>query len=428
MNAAKISELKTGSRIAPLIIVFIGLALLGSTESRAAERLRFAVLPLRPLAQCRSWVARKFTRLLKSRLRARRARVVGRWAVKKAMARLGLKGRRAWTISQLAALGRAVKADRVLTGTLRLQAMVRARGDVWELAVEQIDAVRGHLLGYFKRATAFGSAHGAALIRRFVGRILAYDPKAPVLAMTNPAPMRAPRNAPKIPGMAYVPAGEFIMGSERGELDESPRHIVHTDAFFIDLYEVTNAQYDKCVAARQCKRSTARRLRSQNGPDHPVAGVGYRDAVNYCAFAGKRVLTEAEWEKAARGSDERIYPWGNVWHDDRANMAWAKDGFKYTAPVGSYPKGASPYGVMDMAGNVWEWTADYYDPRYYGKSPAQNPRGPWHKEYRRKRRVMRGGSWMYSVPFFVTTHNRSPGRPWIRKRWVGIRCGKDAPK
>jgi formylglycine-generating enzyme required for sulfatase activity len=261
----------------------------------------------------------------------------------------------------------------------------------------------------------------------FVKRILDHDPAAPPLAMKDPVPMKAPEDAPKEPGMAYVPAGEFIMGSERGEVDEEPRHIVYTDAFFIDIHEVTNAEYDGCVAARKCQKSTTRRRREMNAPAQPVAGVGYKDAVDYCRFAGKRLLTEAEWEKAARGSDERIFPWGNEWHDDFANMAWKKDGFAYTAPVGSFPQGVSPYGVHDLAGNMWEWTADLYDPDYYRKSPARNPKGPADDGNPKARRVMRGGSWMYDVPFFLTTHNRSPGRPWIRKMWVGIRCGKDAP-
>jgi formylglycine-generating enzyme required for sulfatase activity len=108
------------------------------------------------------------------------------------------------------------------------------------------------------------------------------------------------------------------------------------------------------------------------------------------------------------------------------NMHWAKDGFPYTAPVGSFPQNVSPFGVYDMAGNVWEYTADYWHPKYYRESPRRNPKGHrWGDSERR--RVMRGGSWMYDVPFFMRTHNRSPGRTTYRKRFCGFRCGKDAP-
>jgi formylglycine-generating enzyme required for sulfatase activity len=416
------------SRRIALLVFLVELSLVRSGEGQATKRLRFVVLPLRPLAECSPSVARAFTRTLKERLRALRVQIVQRAAVEKAKALLGPKDGKGWTTEQLVALGREVGADRVLAGALRLQAMRRAPGDVWELEVEQIDARLGRARGSFKRVTAFGRAHGVALMRSFVQRILDHDPDAPPLVMKDPAPMKAPEGAPQEPGMAYVPAGEFIMGSERGEIDEEPRHVVYTDAFFIDLHEVTNAEYDRCVAAGRCQRSTARRHPKLNAPNQPVAGVGYQDAVDFCAFAGKRLLSEAEWEKAARGSDERVFPWGNEWHEDRANMAWDRDGFTHAAPVGSFPRGVSPYGVHDLAGNVWEWTADVYDPGYYRRSPARNPKGPAESGDPRKRRVMRGGSWMYDVPFFLATPNRSPGRPYIRKMWVGIRCGKDAPR
>ncbi|MCP4642124.1 MAG: formylglycine-generating enzyme family protein, partial [bacterium] len=213
--------------------------------------------------------------------------------------------------------------------------------------------------------------------------------------------------------MVYVPAGTFIMGSEWGEADEEPRHVVDLDAFYIDKYETTNEQYARCVEAKKCKRQTAWAKKDLNSPKQPVVGVGWNDGVDYCEFAGKRLPTEAEWEKAARGTDERRYPWGDEWRLDWVNMHRAEDGFAATAPVGSFPQNVSPYGAYDMAGNAWEWVWDFYDRGHYKRSAHKNPRGPKTGE----RRVMRGGSWMYDVPFFVVSSNRSPGRLDVRKKY-----------
>jgi formylglycine-generating enzyme required for sulfatase activity len=223
--------------------------------------------------------------------------------------------------------------------------------------------------------------------------------------------------------MVFVPAGEFVMGSEFGEFDEEPRHMVYLDAFYIDRYEVTNEQYAQCVEAGECQRQNVARIEELMGPKQPAVAVGWFNAVAFCEYAGKRLPTEAEWEKAARGTDERRYPWGDEWLPDQVNMHHDEDGFAWTAPVGSFPKNVSPYGAYDMAGNAWEWTQDWWSRRYYRESPRENPKGP----KTGVTRVMRGGSWMYDVPFFVGAANRSPGKPLVRKRYVGFRCAKDAP-
>ena len=228
--------------------------------------------------------------------------------------------------------------------------------------------------------------------------------------------------------MVHVPAGPFEMGSKANVasfecrkfrvysgdcrleefMDEEPLHTVTLNDFFIDQYEVTNARYAECVKAGECLlpagSSSYTRLSyygdSQYG-DYPVVLVSWHDARRYCQWRGMRLPTEAEWEKAARGTDGRLYPWGDIFDGSQANFCdrnceheWAQveynDGYADTAPVGSYPNGISPYGAYDMAGNVWEWVADWHEENYYSTSPAINPTGPSSGEYR----VVRGGSWL----------------------------------
>ncbi|MDD5222456.1 MAG: formylglycine-generating enzyme family protein [bacterium] len=235
----------------------------------------------------------------------------------------------------------------------------------------------------------------------------------------------------KYPDMAYIPTGEFMMGcnssvdNQCGD-DGKPYHQVTLDAYYIDKYEVTVAEYQKCVNTLKCD---APKSKSDNQycnwgysdrGNHPVNCVDWHDANNYCEWAGKRLPTEAEWEKAARGTDGRKYPWGN----ETANCDYMVIGYggngcgkDSTWPVGSKPKGASPYGVMDMAGNVWEWVSDWYDSGYYGKSPSRNPQGPSSGSSR----VIRGGSWNYG-----TGSLRASGRGSTRWAYrgdnLGFRC------
>ncbi len=266
--------------------------------------------------------------------------------------------------------------------------------------------------------------------------------------------------------MVYVPAGEFLMGSPdgEGEDDEHPQHTVYLDAFWIDKTEVTNAMFAKFVESESYQSTVEKSgcgwvylpekkdwncvsgadWRHPRGPDsdlsgldsHPVVQVSWFDAKAYCQWAGKRLTTEAEWEKAARGTDGRTYPWGNEWDvhttkrlnftDKNINFDWsdkeADDGYQYTAPVGSYPAGASPYGALDMAGNVWEWVADWYDGNYYANSPSRNPTGPDSGDAR----VLRGGSW-FNFGYFVRAAFRVRDVPDIRGDFVGFRCLAPSP-
>ena len=222
--------------------------------------------------------------------------------------------------------------------------------------------------------------------------------------------------------MVYLPEGEFLMGSENdpAEVDERPQHTVYLDAFWIDQTEVTNAQYEVCVESGTCRAATECSLgeptyADPSKTDHPVVCVSWQDAVDYCGWAGKRLPTEAEWEKAARGTDGRIYPWGNEWDPDRATTQ--ERGSRGTKPVGSYPTGASPYGALDMVGNAWEWVADWYEEDYYSHSPDRNPTGPDSGEYR----VIRGHSWTARRPYGRCAFRRL-SRPELGYENLGFRC------
>ena len=189
--------------------------------------------------------------------------------------------------------------------------------------------------------------------------------------------------------MMFVPEGEFLMGSEDGFGDESPQHSVYLDAYWIDQTEVSNTRYQQCVDDGACDPPIdTEYYNDSNYSNHPVVYVYWRDAVDYCQWAGRRLPTEAEWEKAARSDDCRTYPWGDGIDCSRANYGDC-DEFPRTSPAGHYPAGASPYGALDMAGNVWEWLGDWYDKDYYDDSPDRNPTGPNSGNYR----VLRGGSW-----------------------------------
>jgi len=203
--------------------------------------------------------------------------------------------------------------------------------------------------------------------------------------------------------------------------DEKPVHKVYLDEYYIDKFEVTVSQF------REFCRETNHKMPKQpvwNKDDHPVVNVSWQDAAAYAKWARASLPTEAQWEKAARGTDGRRYPWGNERPNEggryRCNYRprhGKGDGYGYTAPVGSFPTGASPYGCMDMAGNVWEWCADWYDGDYYSKSPSRNPTGPPSGN----ERVLRGGSWVGHVRL-VRSSLRLRHLPDNRGVSFGFRC------
>jgi len=233
--------------------------------------------------------------------------------------------------------------------------------------------------------------------------------------------------------MAQVPAGEFWMGCNDAVDnqclgDEKPYHKVYLDTFYLDKYDVTVEQYASCAQAGKC--SSALTGESCDGGrlgrgNNPINCVDWYQAKAYCEWVGKRLPSEAEWEKAARGTDGRKYPWGNREAGCDYAIMWmigedeAGCGRRSSWPVGSRPLGASPYGAMDMAGNVWNWVVDWYDEGYYKKSPDRNPTGPASGAAR----VLRGGSWHY-YQSYLRSSARYGYAPFVRSSGVGFRCAR----
>ena len=273
----------------------------------------------------------------------------------------------------------------------------------------------------------------------------------PTVAAPIPMPLATPAISVAVKDgmeLVYVPAGKFLMGSTTDDSykrdNEKPPHMVDLDAFWIDRTEVTNAMFARFVAVTGYK-TRAERIGSSTVPNplatwehttganwqhprgsgsdlteleqHPVVHVTWDDADAYCQWAGRRLPTEAEWEKAARGTDGRLYPWGNSWPTGKLSNFDRNVGG--TMPVGSYPDGMSPYGALDMAGNVWEWVADYHSEKYYEVSSPRNPQGPSSGIDR----VMRGGSW-----YMEAGNIRAAYRGWDDQTkmnvHVGFRCAR----
>jgi formylglycine-generating enzyme required for sulfatase activity len=186
------------------------------------------------------------------------------------------------------------------------------------------------------------------------------------------------------------------------------------EGFYLDRTEVTNRQWNAYAASK----GIALKLEPD---DHPVVNVSWLEAGEYCRWAGLRLPTEAEWEKGARGLDARPYPWGESISGSRANYIDSGDSFDNgTTPVGFFPAGRSPAGALDMAGNVWEWVADWFDESYYAASPERDPRGPSSGQGR----VLRGGSWI-NLPLSLRTTHRGGRDPTDHTDFIGFRCARD---
>jgi formylglycine-generating enzyme required for sulfatase activity len=226
-------------------------------------------------------------------------------------------------------------------------------------------------------------------------------------------------------GMVLIPAGEFIMGDEQGHPDARPMHKTLLSAYWIDRHEVTNAQYRQCVDGGICMPPKDRQVYDDaERARHPVTNVTWKQAHAYCQWLGRRLPTEAEWEKAARGTDGRRYPWGNSEEllKSRSRNPATTVGLNGTSPVGSVAEAASPYGVFDLVGNVWEWVKDWYAEDYYATAPRLDPQGPLRGSFR----VLRGGDWSQN-PLEL----RASTRAWDEMTYwgptLGFRCAADAP-
>jgi serine/threonine-protein kinase len=232
--------------------------------------------------------------------------------------------------------------------------------------------------------------------------------------------------------MVYVPEGDFIMGSpeDSGDADEHPLHPVNLAAYWIDLTEVTNAMYAKCVLTGACRSpsndSSYWRASYYGDPkytDYPVIYVSWYAASAYCQWVGARLPSEAEWEKAARGTDGFTYPWGNTEPTQERLQSNYDNQTSDTGAVGSYPAGASPFGALDMAGNVWEWTNDRYSKTYYSQSPSRDPQGP----VSGSDRVIRGGSFIDGGGPGIRSASRDKLGPDRLGNTIGFRCSRSAP-
>jgi len=239
--------------------------------------------------------------------------------------------------------------------------------------------------------------------------------------------------------MVYVPAGSFLMGSTKQQIpkdridlvfrrelfvSEIPQHRVHLDAYWIDRYPVTVAQYRRFCQATGRNMPYVELREWVWEDDHPIVNVKWQDAAAYAAREGKQLPTEAQWEKAARGTDGRLFPWGSRW--DTSKCAWHPNTGRSlhavplrTLPVGYFPSGASPYGALDMAGIVWQWCRDWYDDKYYQSAPARNPVGPTTGHFR----AVRGGSWDVSDPLSFRCATRGySAHAYFPHGLYGFRC------
>lgn len=249
--------------------------------------------------------------------------------------------------------------------------------------------------------------------------------------------------------LVHVPTGTFTMGSDHGDRDERPPRRITVTSFWIDRTEVPASRFSRFVEGTGYVTTAEKEgwswvwdgmLKNGKGGwkkirgaswdkplgegsdwkmmrEQPVSHVSWWDAKSYCTWAGRRLPTEAEWERAARGGDERNFPWGNERDAGRANLKGGKDGFSAVAPVGRFPKGASPFGALDMAGNVWEWVSDRYGVNSYRKMVKHNPSGP----EKGNTRVVRGASWG-SPLLWARVSNRYSRKPTYRNNKIGFRC------
>ncbi|NKB80403.1 MAG: SUMF1/EgtB/PvdO family nonheme iron enzyme [Nitrospirales bacterium] len=256
------------------------------------------------------------------------------------------------------------------------------------------------------------------------------DPEGVVFSQSNKPVDQATIDAemPIQGEMVLIPEGAFIMGTNEGGYNERPKRTVNTPAFWIDRFEVTNHQYQEFVATTGHRKPGppsryAKRLAQLRGPNQPVTYVSWYDADDFCRWVGKRLPTEVEWEKAMRGVDGRLWPWGSQDVRHAANFGWPEDGFDATAPVGAFPQDQSMFGVYDGAGNLMEWVSDWYKEEAYriGAGASEKSNAANHGSYK----TMRGlGYTSRGIDLRIT--NRSFIVPDFRDETIGFRCASSS--
>ena len=249
-----------------------------------------------------------------------------------------------------------------------------------------------------------------------------YEEAPPTEDVSVPEAESTANEEPVPEQMVTISAGPFVRGTASGGFDEQPPRTIHLETYSIDRFEVTNHQYQQFVLATGHRKAGppsryAKSIGKMRGTNQPAVYVSWDDANEYCRWKGKRLPTEAEWEKAMRGTDGRLWPWGNQEKPNGANWARVQDGYEVSARVGSFSMDKSPYGVMDGAGNVMEWVADWYQEAYYKDSPDKDPPSPEFGTYR----VMRGGGYTTTGSDLRIT-SRSKMVPDFRDETIGFRC------
>jgi serine/threonine-protein kinase len=310
-----------------------------------------------------------------------------------------------------------------LQGTVRIARHILAMSSV--LAILLVVVVVGLFVNFVNSGGRADSV-GAPMVIGALTLRSQFEPAEQIASRPTSTPGQAFVQFSGVDGarLIFIPAGEFTMGSNYEER-EQPVHRVNLSAYWMDQYEVTNKLYAKCVNAGVCSLPSVKDHYDDPAyANHPVVFVDWKAAQTYCEWAGRRLPTEAEWEKAARGTDERTYPWGVGLGCPRANYDADYCKMDGTTLVGSYPKGASPYGLLDMAGNVWEWVSDWYSDSYTSFFDASfNPMGPQSGEHR----VLRGGSWISDRNYLRTT-DRWRNLPEFKSDFIGFRCAMSASR
>lgn len=335
----------------------------------------------------------------------------------------------------------------------------------WRIALFGVIGFIAVIIGIFMMGGPSPDLSGSAGINQIPSTATPTETSIPTQQPTlTPAPTLSPTPEDEITdanniSMHFVPGGEFTMGGPAEKaftecqslyiggtciqdwfLDEEPIHTVFLNDYYMDTYEVSNASYRECVNRGAClpPKNASSRTHSSYYDDlqynnYPVIYVDWNMANAYCEWRGARLPTEAEWEKSARGTDARTYPWGNTFDGANANFCDSNclnegankdynDGYADTAPVDFHPDGVSVYGIFNLAGNVWEWAADWYGPAYYANSPSGNPTGPEFSDFASGGgRVARGGSWDDFGDVLRST-NRYLVRPAYYTNTLGFRC------